>query len=416
MITVTHGFFTVCVLALLLKSDSIWALDVILGKALFERQWVAAPASTDAADGLGPLYNARACASCHPRGERGRLQIDADGTVRSPALVVKFTSDSGYGRQLQSQAIPGLPAEGKIRIHYQSQETHLASGKRLVQRKPSYEFTKLAYGPLPVKQTRSFRFAPALHGVGWIEDIPVAAILRLSDPNDRDGDGISGRPRWLTDKPHQTPRLGRYGWKLDAADLEQQTVQALLLDMGLSSPMQTAHAGDCTVQQLTCLRAPHGDSARFDNAELSAEMVRLLVRYLRSLPPPTTTARHHRRAGEQLFQQVGCGTCHHASYRVGEQTIFPYSDFLLHDLGPALGDFLAEGMVVDREWRTAPLWGISRQLLGAADDAALLHDGRARTVEEAILWHGGEGRRVRDRFLTLPADTKARLIQFVEGL
>jgi CxxC motif-containing protein (DUF1111 family) len=390
-------------------------LDTVLGKALFERQWIAAPASTDAADGLGPLYNARACGSCHPRGERGRLEIDIDGTLRSPTLVARLAWDKRYGRQLQTQAIPGLRPEGKIRVDYRFHKMHLASGKRVVLRKPVYELTNLAYGPSADGQGSSFRLAPALYGLGWVERIPAAAILRLSDPDDRDGDGISGRPRWLTDEANQSRRLGRYGWKLDAADLEQQTAQALLLDMGLSSPLRAAHAGDCTFQQRTCLQAPHGDSAHFDNAELSAQMVGLLVRYLQSLPPPATTARYDHRVGAQVFQQVGCGACHQASYTVGEQTIFPYSDFLLHDLGPGLADSLTEGKVAGGEWRTAPLWGISKQL-SVNGDAALLHDGRALTVKEAVLWHGGEARRVRDRFLALPAGARAQLLQFVENL
>lgn len=410
-----RGFFYILMLVLGSKADPVSALDAVLGKALFERPWIAAPASTDAADGLGPLYNARACASCHPRGDRGKLEIGADGTLRSPALVARFAGDKHYGQQLQTQAVPGLRPEGKIRIDYQFHEMTLGSDKRLVLRKPAYILTELAYGPLAAKQVRSFRLAPALHGLGWVERIPGAAILRLSDPDDKDGDGISGRPRWLAHVAHRSRRLGRYGWKLDAADLEQQTVQALLLDMGLSSPMQAAHAGDCTLQQPTCLQAPHGDSLHFDNAELSAQMVSLLVRYVQSLPPPPTTARRDYPVGAQLFQQVGCGACHHASYRVGEETIFPYSDFLLHDLGPALTDASVQGDDADREWRTAPLWGISKQLRETSN-AALLHDGRARTVSEAILWHGGEGRRARDRFRALPAKKRAQLVQFVENL
>jgi CxxC motif-containing protein (DUF1111 family) len=340
------------------------------------------------------------------------LKIGADGTLRSPALVVRFAGDKRYGRQLQTQAVPGLRPEGKIRVDYGFRKMSL-SGKRVVLRKPVYELTNLAYGPLADRQGTSFRFAPALQGLGWVERIPEAAILALSDSDDRDADGVSGRPRWLTNNTHQSRRLGRYGWKLDAADLEQQTAQALLLDMGLSSPLRAAHAGDCTLQQPTCLQAPHGDSPHFDHVELSAQMVSLMVHYLRSLPPPTTTARRDHRAGAQLFQRVGCGACHQASFRVDEQTIFPYSDFLLHDLGPGLAD--SGGRVADGEWRTAPLWGISKQL-AAAGDVALLHDARARTVKEAILWHAGEGSRARDRFLALPARERVQLLQFVENL
>ena len=376
------------------------ALDTVLGKALFERLWVSSPASTTAADGLGPLYNARACESCHRRGGRGRVDLPGSGVVESVAVVARLGNDPVYGWQVQTRAVPGLAAEGRLRVEYSDWTMALADGTPVTLRRPVYYLDDLAHGPLHPDTRLLPRQAPSLHGLGLVEQLPDDAITALADPGDRDGDGISGRVAWQWRDGRR--RVGRYGWQAELVSLQEQTEQALLLDLGLSTPARPVPAGDCTDAQRDCLDAPHGRSPHLDGEEVSAQMAALITRYVAALPapPPADTAS----PGARLFREIGCAACHRPLLRGEDVVVHAYSDFLLHDLGPGL-----EG----EEWRTAPLWGLGRLL---AENAPLLHDGRARDATEAILWHGGEADASRQRFRALPAGERRALLDFLETL
>ena len=399
-------------LLLALQLGTASALDAVLGKALFERLWVSAPASTDSADGLGPLYNARACASCHPRAGRGRITVNADGSVNEPALVMHLSGDSVYGQQIQTSAIPGQAAEAQLELAYRPLEFVLADGTRVLLQQPEYRLRELAYGDLPPTVALLPRLAPALPGLGLIARIPAAEIVRLADPADADGDGISGRVNW---RPLPSGKaLGRFGWKAESVSLESQTARALLLDMGLSSPLLQQHAGDCSEHQIRCINAPDGASERTGGTEISNEMLRLLVRYLASLKAPAeATLTDTFQPGGQVFSQIGCDRCHRPTFTLEDRTIRPYSDFLLHDLGPALADPVGTLGATGAEWRTAPLWGIGQALQSGA---GLLHDGRAASLTEAILWHDGEARTARDGFAALDSRQRQTLLDFLSQL
>jgi CxxC motif-containing protein (DUF1111 family) len=379
-------------------------LAVAVGKALFDRDWVVAPASTRATDGLGPLHNARSCAACHRGGGGAPLSLDPEGAPTAAGLVLRFQDDPAYGRQLQTGAVHGQAAEGQVRVSHDDAPAVLGDGTIVVLRRPRHTVVRRAHGTPPRRV--SPRLAPSLRGVGLLAAVPDAAVAALADPDDRDGDGDGIRGR---------PGAGRFGLRADQAGLREQVAEALLLDLGLSSSLRPEPAGDSTpAAQADCRALPHGDRYGAPGVEIGDGIVASLVAYLAALPPPRQGP--HQETGERLFTSLGCAGCHTPSLPVGlDGRIAPYTDLLLHDLGPELADEgAAEGDPTASLWRTAPLWG-----LGAAVDsgkAALLHDGRARDAQEAILWHGGEAQAARDRFRRLGANDRADLLAFLASL
>ncbi len=376
-------------------------LDRVLGRALFERLWVPAPASTDAADGLGPLFNARACTGCHSGGGGARFGSRPDGTLEARGLVLRFGTDDGggdpvYGRQLQDQAVPGLAAEGRLRLAPES-----GGGLTVV--------PELHRGPLSEGTRWSLRAAPSLRGIGDRERVAEAAILALADPEDLDGDGISGRPRMVATP--DGPRVGRFGWKGEGATLSGQVAEAFALDLGLSSPAAPHPHGDCTPDEPDCLAAPTGESALLGGHEISAEIVDLVAEFLRGLDAPSRSGADP--AGAKLFARAGCAACHVPELPDGSgRAVRIFTDFLLHDMGDRLDDGMAEGGAATSEWRTPSLAGL------AAKDGSrrYLHDASAASVEAAILAHAGEGGRARDLFLSMEAADRAALLAYLESL
>jgi CxxC motif-containing protein (DUF1111 family) len=377
---------------------------VAVGKALFDRDWVAAPASTRATDGLGPLHNARSCAACHRGGGGASLSLDGRGAPAKPRLVLRLPNGSAYGRQLQTGAVHGQAAEGRVRTGYEDVPVAMGDGSAVVLRRPSHAIEEAAYGPPPAHL--SPRLARSLRGVGLLAAVPQAAVAALADPDDRDGDGVRGRPG-----------AGRFGLRAEQPGLREQVAEALLLDLGLSTSLRPSPAGDCTAAQTGCRALPHGDREGAPGVEIGDEILDSLIAYLTALPPPKQGPRP--KAGARLFASLGCAACHAPSLPVEltdgrRASIAPYTDLLLHDLGPELADEGAEGVPAARLWRTAPLWGLGAALV--AGKTALLHDGRARDAQEAILWHGGEAEAARDRFRALGADDRAELVMFLSGL
>ncbi|MER9640941.1 di-heme oxidoredictase family protein [Mesorhizobium sp. M0239] len=417
--------------------------DFKLGNALFRKNWVSSPSSTQASDGLGPLFNERACQNCHlkdgrgrpPQGDAGttsmflRLARDASSAQEREALAdheVPNFPDPVYGRQLQELAVPGLPGEGRMHIDYQERKVELTDGTVISLRKPSYSVDGLGYGPLDPRTTLSPRLTPPMIGLGLIEQIAPADILAHADPDDRDGDGISGRPNIVRDGLSGELTLGRFGWKAQTASIRQQAADAFAGDIGISTPEEPKHWGDCTAAEAKCLAMPNGVQQRLGPVEAPPPVMDLVTFYSQNLAVP---ARRDLDApqvlkGKKVFYEMGCIACHTSKFVTRRDTpnkaqafqlIWPYSDFLLHDMGPDLADGQAVGDATGNEWRTPPLWGIGLTET-VNGNSFFLHDGRARSLTEAILWHGGEAQKARDRFAAANAADRNALLKFLESL
>jgi CxxC motif-containing protein (DUF1111 family) len=392
---------------------------------------VSAPSSTRASDGLGPLYNARGCQSCHLKDGRGRAVRDTAADTFLMRLSVPGAAggddpEPTYGGQLQDVAVPGLRAEGRVRVTWTEVPVALSDGTVVSLRRPAYRIDDLGYGPMRPDVRMSPRVASQMIGLGLLEAIHPADILAHADPDDMDGDGISGRPNRMRDQRTGELSLGRFGWKAGQPSVDLQSAHAFSGDMGLSTPLLPAPAGDCTEHQSTCRAMPDGTNPDKGEPEVTQDALDLVVFYARTLAVPARRKPGDLQvlAGKQLFHAVGCAGCHVPKYvtrrdaAVGAlafQLIWPYTDLLLHDMGEALADGRPEAEADGREWRTPALWG-----LGLTDDVSghteLLHDGRARTVLEAILWHDGEARSARDRVVDLGADDRAALLAFLNSL
>ena len=419
-------------------------LDFKVGNGLFRKLWVSAPSSTRGSDGLGPLFNARACQSCHLKDGRGHPPLTQDD--RSVSLFLRLSvppstdgerqlladgralivGEPTYGGQLQELAVPGHAAEGRMMISYTEQQVTLAGGEVVRLRQPSYRIADLGYGPLHPETMISPRLTPQMIGLGLLEAIPEADIRAREDPDDRDGDGISGRANHVWSLEHGRVMLGRFGWKAGQPSVLQQSAEAFAGDIGIASYLVRQPYGDCTPAQTLCRSAPHGGTPARPDEEVPAKLMDLVGFYARNLavPPRRDPSRPDVLAGKALFSAVGCATCHTPSHVTGDaspdphlrgQRIWPYTDLLLHDMGPGLADGRPEGRASGSEWRTPPLWGIG--LTGLVNGHAFfLHDGRARSITEAILGHGGEAQRARDAFASLTKSDRDRLLAFVNSL
>ncbi|GGF59227.1 thiol oxidoreductase [Azorhizobium oxalatiphilum] len=381
-------------------------LDLRIGKALFDRAWVPAPSSTKADDGLGPLFDARSCASCHPADGRAKTLVDANGHLDGRGMVLMLAQADGsgdpvYGRRLQIDAVPGLKPEGVLAV----QDTRLPDGRTA--RAPLVEDP--GYGPLASGTGLSLRVAPDLRGRGLLEQVPEAALVALEKAQAKGPDAMHGRLRRVR-LPDGTTAIGRYGWKAGQPNLNSQSSEAFFLDMGLSTPLHPEPWGDCTEAQAACRNAPHGVTGE-QEFEIPDSLLSRVVAYVAALPVPETPTD---KRGARLFAATGCAACHQPSLPTAQGgTARLFTDLMLHDLGPGLADTMPEPGAKASEWRTAPLAGLSDAL---ARDTGLLHDGRARTVEEAILWHGGQAESAVARFRSLPAGRKAALLDYVSKL
>ena len=409
-------------------------MDFNLGRSLFERLWVSAPASTQAADGLGPLYNARACHLCHINNGRSnsallRLSIPPQNKEQQDMLKIQRVNniaEPNYGSQLQDISIQGIKAEGQINIHYTEHSVTLADGKVVQLRKPHYLIDKLAYGPLHKEIQTSPRIAPPLIGLGLLNAIDEQDILEQQDINDENNDGISGKANRVWSPLKQQTALGRFGWKAGIADINEQVQAAFFNDIGLSTPLHPQGAGECTSQQTACLQAPNGNSAQYENLEAHTLVTDLVSFYTSHLAVPERRNINDPSvlAGKKLFYESGCTVCHTAKYttktipnqpELSEQLIWPYTDLLLHDMGEGLADHRPEGNANGREWRTPPLWGIGLTATINGEER-YLHDGRARTLLEAILWHGGEAQHARNRVVKMSTQQRENLLRFLKSL
>lgn len=407
-------------------------LDFSVGNSFFRNPWVVAPSSTAARDGLGPLFNTNSCQGCHlkdgrghpPRGDESpvalflRLSLPAEQGSEATLKQLGAVPVPSYGRQLQTAAIPGAEPEGNMVIEHEPREISLAGDETVTLQAPRYRIENPAYGPLPEDLETSPRLAPPMSGLGLLSAIPAADLQAAADPDDADGDGISGRVNHVWDARRQRTVVGRFGWKAGEPSVEQQSMHAFAGDMGLTSGL--ASATDCTVTQQCDDFADGGEPEVSDKiaAFITFYAESLAVPMRRDMDDPAVTQ------GARQFNRLGCASCHTprqqtakdaARPALADQSIWPYTDLLIHDMGEGLADNRAEFEASGQEWRTPPLWGIGlAQTVNPR--ARFLHDGRAATLEEAILWHGGEAEPARESYRQLPKDKRQSVLRFLDSL
>ncbi len=412
-----------------------------VGNGLFRKLWVSSPSSTLASDGLGPLFNARSCQSCHIKDGRGHppegpqdnavsmfLRISIPDEAAQIAEIEEYLGtapDPTYGTQLQDFALPGIPAEYRLQIEFKEIPVALSGGEMASLRAPTYTAADLGYGPMHPQAMLSPRVAPQMIGLGLLEAIPAADILAGADPDDANGDGISGRANIVWSAEFDMPMLGRFGLKAGTPTIREQSAGAFAGDIGISNPIFADPFGECTTIQDACQTAPSGagDDRVYEVDETGLDLVTFYSRNL-GVPARRDVDDPQVLRGKKVFQDTGCAACHtpkFVTHRLEDQPeqsfqlIWPHTDMLLHDMGEGLADNRPEARATGREWRTAPLWGIG--LTGrVSDHTYFLHDGRARSLLEAVLWHGGEAQTARDTVTQMPPDDRDALIKYLESL
>jgi len=407
-------------------------LNFSVGNSFFRNPWVSAPATTDARDGLGPMFNTNSCQGCHIKDGRGHPPEEGQSNLVSTLvrLSIPATEDRPrqiheaviaeptYGDQAQDFAIQGITPEMRIIWHWDNVAMPMVDGSTVELRKPRLEFVDLASGELHPDFMYSPRVAPSMIGLGLLEAIPEDQIRANADPNDANNDGISGRPNEVWDQRTNSLTLGRYGWKAGKPTVEQQAAGAFFGDMGLTTSLNPGLP--CTEYQTECQNAPSGG-----NPEVSDETLEFVAFYSSHLAVPARPDSLDEQvlAGQALFTSTGCADCHQPKWETGDsenpalanQIIYPYTDLLLHDMGDGLADNRPEFEANGNEWRTPPLWGLG-DYIDVNGHTQLLHDGRARNVSEAILWHGGEAANSRDNFVSLTDEDKQLLLHFLQTL
>ncbi|MCA9836204.1 MAG: hypothetical protein KC422_04795 [Trueperaceae bacterium] len=407
-------------------------LFFFVGNSFFNQNWVTAPSSTTARDGLGPLFNARSCAGCHFKDGRGRPP-EFDGEMPTGLLVRlgipekdihgSRLPDPNYGLQFQPEAIGGVAKEGDLIITYEELAGTYPDGSSYSLRKPSLHLENLAYGDLHPDTALSARVANQMIGLGLLEALAEETIMAQADPNDQNGDGISGRPNWVWDVLNNRMTLGRFGWKAEQPSILQQTAAAFSGDIGITSPIFPEEG--CALAQVDCLSALSGSNLEGESEIIADDFLKVVL-YSSSLSVPAQRDFDNPDViqGQQLFGSAGCSGCHLDTLKTGihptipalsQQTIHPYTDLLLHDMGERLADKLGDFQASGSEWRTPPLWGVGL-FQTVNGHSYYLHDGRARNLEEAILWHGGEAETARHNFMNLDKLERDKLLRFLSSL
>jgi CxxC motif-containing protein (DUF1111 family) len=395
----------------------------ILGRSFFTIPWVEAPSATTARDGLGPLFNANACVACHPNTARGvlynkkneaskslipKLSINSNNTDLHKNILKKDGSipDPIYGAQIAISSVQGVPYEANVNIDFEKIKLFFDNEEHYIY-KPKYTLKNLNYGQLNKSTNISYRIAPTLYGMGLISKIDEKSILANVDENDSNHDGISGRANYVYSKITKKEELGRFTYKASVAFVKEQIANAAFNDMGLTTSL--LKGDNCTKSQTACLEAP---KAR-DEIDITDERLDAITYYLENLPTYTPTNGENFEKGIEVFSKIGCTSCHVPSLKATDGTsVYTFSDLLLHDMGDGLSDGRSEFKASKNEFRTTPLWGYSVEKKAYR----LLHDGRAKTFQEAILWHGGEATKAKENYVALNKKEKKLLIEFLKGL
>ncbi|NIJ46372.1 CxxC motif-containing protein (DUF1111 family) [Wenyingzhuangia heitensis] len=400
-----------------------------VGNAMFDQSWVSAPATTTSRDGLGPLFNARACSACHLRDGRGKPMLE--NAASSNGFLIRLSAGNSltegpiafpnYGDQLQDNSNLSFDNEGTINVAFETSKGTYTDGSSYELRKPIYTITNSNYGAISGTE-QSPRVGQQVIGLGFVDALSEESILANADENDSDGDGISGKANYVWNVKELKLTIGKFGWKANQPTLAQQIAGAFNGDMGLTSSIFPNE------------NCPHGmDCSELSNGNNEGETVEVpdtqfdrILTYQAALSVPVRRNFKDENVlrGKQLFTDLSCIKCHVNNFTTSKSPtlsqlngiqIKPYSDFLLHDMGDDLadnrGDFLANG----NEWRTQPLWGLGLIEL-VNNHTFLLHDGRARNIEEAILWHGGEAEQSKQKFINLESSKREQLLAFLNSL
>ncbi|MBS0357042.1 MAG: c-type cytochrome [Proteobacteria bacterium] len=395
------------------------------GRSLFNQSWVVAPAKDDQVDGLGPLYNRLACISCHARNGRGLPPESTDERMQSMLVRLSVAGRGAhggprphpaYGDQFNEEGIPGVRGEGRVRLGWIESKRRLADGEVVSLRRPTLAFTELGYGPIG-KVLTSPRVGQQVVGMGLLDAVSAETLSALAA--ERKPDGVKGRVNRVWNPSSAALEAGRFGYKANMPTLRAQIAGAFLGDLGITSDLHPAQ--NCTAVQSACQQAPNGGTP-----ELSARQLDDVEFYLAHLAVPARRDADSEAVlrGEALFASSGCTQCHRPSLQTGAsprfprlagQTIAPYTDLLIHDMGAGLADGRPDFAASGREWRTPPLWGIGLTRT-ISEQERYLHDGRARSLMEAILWHDGEAKVASRRFAALPAKERRALLAFLESL
>ncbi|MES2388104.1 MAG: di-heme oxidoredictase family protein [Bacteroidota bacterium] len=390
-----------------------------IGDGAFAATFVTAPAILN--PGLGPVYNNISCGNCHVGDGRGHAP-DEGGKLESMLFRISVPgSDAhggpaavpGFGGQLQDKAVYGIQPEAGVSLQWIEEVKNFVDGGSQAVRKPVYTITD-PYRTWPGNAMLSARVAPPVHGLGMLEAIPEADIMKYADPADANGDGISGKANSVWNEHEQRMSIGRFGWKSEAPTLLQQVAGAYSEDMGITSFIFPYDSRWSDSQKT------------ISGHEISDSLLYATTFYCRSLAVPArrNVSNPDVLQGKVLFKEAGCDGCHVPKFRTGvdvsfpeisSQVIFPYTDMLLHDMGDDLSDNRPTYLATGNEWRTPPLWGIGlTKVVNGRNN--FLHDGRARSLMEAVLWHGGEGTTAREKVQNMKASDRAKLVKFLESL
>jgi len=435
--------------------------DFFIGNAFFSQPWVIAPASTDSRDGLGGLFNVAACQSCHVKDGRGHAPMntedDADSLLIRLAMpattdeqrqqlqssLIEKVAHPVYGGQLQDRGIQGVPAEARIAVQWTDKPVTFADGYTETLRAPTFNLTKPGYGAFDDELMVSPRIALPMIGLGLLEQIPDEDIKKQAVSNNKNADknanSIRGKFNWVMDPQTGKHALGRFGWKAGQTKLITQNQSAFSEDMGLTSNIRPHES--CMPAQTACMNATTGADEQGNGkppVEVNDEIAKFVEFYTRNLAVPNRRNADDAMvlAGKKRFYDMGCQSCHTPRYQLPKtnddhieqhgQVIYPYTDLLLHDMGDDLADRTIAGKLPPKdaqveflansyEWRTPALWGIG--LAQTVDpQATFLHDGRARTLMEAVLWHGGEAAKQQQKVLKLDKQGRAELNAFLKSL
>ena len=408
------------------------------GHAQFNEAWVLAPAR--GVWGLGPTFNEDRCAHCHVN--NGRAAAPDAGQEAERGMLVRLsipgkTKEGGpvphphYGDQLQNRSVDErIPLEGHAIVHYQEMGIGFADGEKRMLRAPRIEMSGLQFGELGAQTMMSIRVAQQVVGLGLLESVPESTLLEIAKSQAKTG--LAGHPNYVWDLETERRVIGRFGWKANQPSLRQQTAAAFNGDIGATSFLFTEK--NCPPIQKQCVELPSaskcggqgGCTGNTFRPEVNPSRLTNITFYLQSLSVPARRSAGDAdvKRGESLFTALQCAVCHVPELRTGPKafvataanlTIHPYTDLLLHDMGEELADGRPDYEASGREWRTAPLWGIG--LIRTVNaTVTLLHDGRARDVTEAILWHGGQAEKSREGFRAASKAERDALVKFVESL
>ena len=398
----------------------------ILGRSFFTIPWVEAPSATTARDGLGPLFNSNTCMSCHPSNGRGNLYNSKNQFSRNliPKLSIRnnnskkhknilktnaLITEPTYGGQISINANHGIKFEAKTNIRFEEIKVKFPDGEIDTILKPIYALKDLQYGNLHKNSILTFRLAPSLNGLGLIEDIANKDILKNVDEFDKDNDGISGRANYAYSPITKKLELGKYSWKASTTSIKHQAADAAINDMGLTTKFFPDDT--CTNRQIACVNAP---KAR-DAIDITLSRLDAMVFYIKNRKTFSAKKDTNYKEGLNIFKTIGCAKCHIDNFTTKSGIkISPFTDMLLHNMGEGLADGRSEFKAKADEWRTPPLWGLTLHKIINKKKPSLLHDGRARDFQEAILWHGGEAKKAKENYMNLDKKSRKKLIKFLE--